>query len=134
MRHTTLGLMLTLACAILAVPLPPLAQPPAKVPRIGVLWLGASSDSPYLLLDAFRQGLRELGWVEGQNIAIEARYAEGEPARLAALAAEFVQMKVDVILAPNPLTARAAQHATTELPIVMVGVGDAVGRVPEPCG
>jgi len=127
MRHTTLGLMLPLACAILAVPLPPLAQPPAKVPRIGVLWLGASSDSPYLLLDAFRQGLRELGWVEGQNIAIEARYAEGEPARLAALAAEFVQMKVDVILAPNPLAARAAQHATTELPIVMVGVGDAVG-------
>jgi len=118
--------MLTLAFAILAVPLPPLAQPPAKVPRIGVLLLGASSDNPYLL-DAFRQGLRELGWVEGQNIAIEARYAEGEPARLAALAAEFVRMKVDVILAPNPLAARAAQHATTELPIVMVGVGDAVG-------
>jgi len=68
--------MLTLAFAILAMPLPPLAQPPAKVPRIGGLWLGASSDSPYLL-DAFRQGLRELGWVEGQNIAIEARYAEG---------------------------------------------------------
>jgi putative ABC transport system substrate-binding protein len=117
--------MLTLAFAILAVPLPPLAQPPAKVPRIGVLLLGASSDNPYLL-DAFRQGLRELGWVEGQNIAIAPRYAEGEPDRLAALAAEFVRLKVDVILAANPWAAQAAQHATTELPIVMVGVGSPV--------
>ena len=127
MRRTTLGLMLTLAFAILAVPLPPLAQPPAKVPRIGVLWLGGASSDRYLHLDAFRQGLRELGWVEGQNIAIEARYAEGEPARFAVLAAEFVQLKVDVILVPNPSAARAAQHATTELPIVILGVGDAVG-------
>jgi len=127
MRRTTLGLMLTLAFAILAVPLPPLAQPPAKVPRIGVLWLGGASSDRYLHLDAFRQGLRELGWVEGQNIAIEARYAEGEPARFAVLAAEFVQLKVDVLLVPNPSAARAAQHATTELPIVMLGVGDAVG-------
>jgi putative ABC transport system substrate-binding protein len=118
--------MLTLAFAILAVPLPPLAQPPAKVPRIGCLWIGASSDNPNYL-DAFRQGLRELGWVEGQNIAIASRYAEGEPDRFAALAAEFVRLKVDVILAGNPLAARAAQHTTTEVPIVMVGVGDAVG-------
>src|SRR5215471_3630326 len=126
MRRTTLGLMLPLAFALLAVPLPPLAQPPAKVPRIGVLWLGASSDNPHLL-DAFRQGLGELGWVEGQNIAIASRYAEGEPDRFAALAAEFVRLKVDVILAGNPFSARAAQHTTTELPIVMLGVGDAVG-------
>src|SRR5215510_10760582 len=103
MRRTTLGLMLTLAFAILAVPLPPLAQPPAKVPRIGVLWLGGASSDRYLHLDAFRQGLRELGWVEGQNIAIEARYAEGEPARFAVLAAEFVRLKVDVIVVGNPL-------------------------------
>jgi putative ABC transport system substrate-binding protein len=120
-----MGLMLTLAFTFLAVPLPPLAQSPAKVPRIGVLLLGASSDNPEFL-DAFRQGLRELGWVEGQTIAIAPRYAEGEPARLAALAAEFVRLKVDVILAGNPLAVQAAQHATTELPIVMAGVGDAV--------
>ena len=125
MRRTTLGLMLTLAFAILAVPLPPLAQPPAKVPRIGFLSLGVAPGRPYLL-DAFRQGLRELGWVEGQYIAIAPRYAEGEPDRLATLAAEFVRLKVDVILAGNPLAVQAAQHATTELPIVMAGVGDAV--------
>ena len=125
MRRTTMGLMLTLAFAILAVPLPPLAQSPAKVPRIGVLLLGASSDNPEFL-DAFRQGLRELGWVEGQNIAIAPRYAEGEPDRLATLAAEFVRLKVDIILAGNPWAAQAAQHATTELPIVVTAVGDAV--------
>jgi putative ABC transport system substrate-binding protein len=122
-----MGLMLTLAFAILAVPLPPLAQSPAKVPRIGVLLLGASSDNPEFL-EAFRQGLRELGWVEGQTITIVPHYAEGEPDRLAALAAEFVRLKVDVILAVNPLAARAAQRATTELPIVMGGVGNAVGQ------
>src|SRR5262245_4367067 len=126
MRRTTLGLMLTLACAILAMPLPPLAQPPAKARRIGFLSLATPVAYPYLL-DAFRQGLRELGWVDGQNIAIEARYAEGEPARLAALAAEFVRLKVDVIVASNPLAARAAKQATTELPIIMAGGGDAVG-------
>src|SRR5215471_3449552 len=113
MRCRTRGLMLTLAFTFLAVPLPPLAQSPAKVPRIGVLLLGISSDSSYLL-DAFRQGLRELGWVEGQNIAIAPRYTEGEPDRLAALAAEFVRLKVDVILAGNPWAIQAAQHATTE--------------------
>ena len=125
MRLRTIGLLLPLALGLLVVPLPPLAQSPAKVPRIGVLLLGASSDNPEFL-DAFRQGLRELGWVEGQNIAIAPRYAEGEPDRLATLAAEFVRLKVDVILAGNPLAVQAAQHATTELPIVMAGVGDAV--------
>jgi len=124
MWRTTLGLMLTLACAILAMPLPPLAQPP-KVRRIGFLSLATPFAYPYLL-DGFRQGLRELGWVEGQKIAIEARYAEGEPARLAAFAAEFVRLQIDVLLVPNPLAARAAQQATTELPIVMAGVSDVV--------
>jgi putative ABC transport system substrate-binding protein len=65
--------------------------------------------------------------VEGQNIAIESRYAEGQPDRLPDLAAELVRLKVDVILVVNPLAARAAQHATRELPIVIVGVGNAVG-------
>jgi len=120
MRRSTMGLMLTLAFAILAAPLLPLAQPPAKVPRIGFLLLGASSDNPDLL-DAFRQGLRELGWVEGQNIAIASRYAEGDPDRFAALAAELVRLKVDVILVGNPLAAQAAQHATTgQAPIEVI--------------
>jgi putative ABC transport system substrate-binding protein len=111
--------------AILTAPLPPLAQPPAQVPHIGYLSLAAPAGNPYLL-DAFRQGLRERGWVEGQNIRIEARYADGDPDRLAALVAEVVRLKVDVIVAGNPLAARMAQQATTELPIVMAGVGDAV--------
>ena len=125
MQRSTMGLMLTLAFAILAVPLPPLAQPPAKVPRIGVLSLGVAPGRPYLL-DAFRQGLRELGWVEGQNIVIEPRYAEGQPDRLADVVAEFVQLKVDVILVGNPLSARAAKHATRTIPIVGVILGSPV--------
>jgi putative tryptophan/tyrosine transport system substrate-binding protein len=124
MWFCTFGLIVTLA--ILAVPLSPKAQSPAQVPRIGWLSLGASSGNPYLL-DAFRQGLRDLGWVEGQNLAIESRYAEGQPDRLADLAAEFVQLKVDVLLVSNPLAALAAKQATLELPIVIVAVGDAVG-------
>jgi putative tryptophan/tyrosine transport system substrate-binding protein len=124
MWFCTFGLIVTLA--ILAVPLSPKAQSPAQVPRIGWLSLGASSGNPYLL-DAFRQGLRDLGWVEGQNLAIESRYAEGQPDRLADLAAEFVQLKVDVIVVSNPLAALAAKQATLELPIVIVAVGDAVG-------
>jgi putative ABC transport system substrate-binding protein len=71
--------------------------------------------------------LRDLGWVEGQNIAIESRYADGKPDRLPDLAAELVRLKVDVILVGNPLAAQAAKHATSELPIVMVGSGNAVG-------
>src|SRR5262249_27133401 len=123
MQRRLLGFLVTLA--ILAAPLSLLAQPPAKVPRIGFLSLATPVAYPYLL-DAFRQGLRELGWVEGQNIAIELRYAEGEPDRLAALTAELVRLKVDVILVGNPLAAQVAKQATTELPIVMAGVGDVV--------
>jgi putative ABC transport system substrate-binding protein len=124
MRLSAVGLIVTLALTILAVPLPPKAQPPAKVLRIGWLSLAAPSANPYL--DAFRQGLRELGWVEGQTIAIESRYAEGNPDRLADLAAELVRLKVDVILVGNPFAAQAAKQATTALPIVIAGGGDVV--------
>jgi putative tryptophan/tyrosine transport system substrate-binding protein len=102
------------------------AQSPAKVPRIGWLSLGAPSPNPHLR-GAFRQELRDLGWVEGQNIAIESRYVGGEPDRLPDLAAELVQLKIDLIFAENPFAARAAKQATIELPIVIVGIGDAVG-------
>ena len=124
MRLSAIGLIVTLA--ILALPLPLKAQPPAKVPRIGWLTLSAPAGSPSLL-DALRQGLRELGWVEGQNLAIASRHAEGQPDRLPALAAEFVRLQVDVLVVANPVAARAAQQVTTELPIVIAGVGDAVG-------
>jgi putative ABC transport system substrate-binding protein len=126
MTRPTIGLLLTLALGLLVAPLTAEAQPPAKVPRIGWLSLGSPSSGPTPLRDAFRQGLRELGWVEGQTIAFDSRYAEGNPDRLPDLAAELVRLKVDVILAGNPLTAQAAKHATSELPIVIMGVGDAV--------
>jgi putative tryptophan/tyrosine transport system substrate-binding protein len=127
MTRRLIGLLVILAINFLVAPLAAEAQSPAKVPRIGRLSLGSSSSGPTPLRDAFRQGLRDLGWVEGQNIAIESRYAEGKPDRLPDLAAELVRLKVDVILVVNPLAAQAAKHATRELPIVIVGVGDAVG-------
>jgi putative tryptophan/tyrosine transport system substrate-binding protein len=126
MTHHLIGLLVTLALTILVVPLAVQAQSPAKVPRIGWLSLGSPSSGPTPLRDAFRQGLLELGWVEGQTITIDSRYAEGNPDRLPDLAAELVRLKVDVIFAGNPFTALAAKQATSELPIVMAGVGDAV--------
>ena len=77
------------------------AQAPAKVPRIGFLSVLSPTDNPHLL-EAFRQGLRELGYVEGQNIAIEYRFGEGRPERLPALAAELVRLKVDIIVTAAP--------------------------------
>ncbi len=124
MKRCTLGLLVALILTILLAPLAANAQPPVHVPRIGLLLLNASPTSD--LLDAFRQGLRELGWVEGQNIMLDWRNAEGHVDRLPDLAAEFVHRKVDVIVTGNPFAAQAAKHATTELPIVIVGAGDAM--------
>ena len=103
------------------------AQPAKKVPRIGFL----SATSPSTISDrieAFRQGLREIGYVEGQNIAIEYRYAEGKLDRHPALAAELVHLKVDVIVAGGPLGIRFATEATNTIPIVMAWDNDPVGN------
>jgi putative ABC transport system substrate-binding protein len=102
-------------------------QPPAKVPRIG--WLSIASRTPEVahLIEAFELGLRELGYVEGQTIAIEYRFAEGRPERLPGLAAELIGLKVDIIVAPNPAGAQAAKQATSTIPIVMLSVVDPVG-------
>lgn len=116
MRLRTLGPIVTLAGAILAAPLTAGAQQPAKVPRIGILRPGSPPDP---LVDAFRQGLRELGYVEGRSISIEYRWAEGRNDRLPDLAADLVRLKVDVIVASGPAPALAAKHATTAVPIVM---------------
>jgi len=111
--------------SVLGVPLAGEAQQPGKVPRVGFLGPRSRSDgTPYL--DAFLQGLRELGWVEGQNIAIEYRFAEGRLDRLAALAAELVRLKVDVILAASTPPAVAAKSATSTIPIVMATSADPV--------
>jgi ABC-type uncharacterized transport system substrate-binding protein len=118
----------TLAGGLLAAPLAAEAQPPANVPRIGYLNPGSSSDPLRLRrFDAFRQGLRELGYVEGQNIAIESRWAEGKEDRYPALAADLVRLKVDVIVAQTGAATQAAQRATRTIPIVMSMVNDPVG-------
>jgi putative ABC transport system substrate-binding protein len=103
------------------------AQQSAKVARIGYLATGSlESPETRVLLDAFRQGLRERGLVEGQNIIIEYRAAEGKFERLPSLANDLVGLKLDLIVAPITLAARAVQQATTTIPIVVQLMGDPV--------
>ena len=102
------------------------AQQPTKIPRIGFL----SASSPAALsarIEAFRQGLRELGYVEGKNIVIEWRSAEGKLDRIPALAAELVRLKVDIIVTAGPSLTHAAKEATSTIPIVMTFDPDPVG-------
>src|SRR5262249_4636950 len=116
------ALVAVLLVSLRAAPLGADAQQAGKVPRIGFLSLTSPSDRPFLL-DAFRQRLRELGWVEGHNIVIDYRYAEGRVDRLPDLAAELVRLKVDLIVASAGTQASAAaQHATETIPIVMIYV------------
>jgi hypothetical protein len=101
MRLTTVGAIITLALGILGVPLMPDAQPHTKIPLVGFLRHGRQADAALQRrLDAFRQGLRELGYIEGQNIRLEVRYSEGSLDRLPALAAEFVRLPVEVLVVP----------------------------------
>ena len=111
---------------VVAIPLVARAQP-AKSHRIGFLANG-SPTTPSSQNEAFRRSLRELGWIEGQNVTIEYRWAEGDPDRLPTLLAELVQAKVDVIVLSGPPAMRAAQKATNTIPIVFVLLSDpAVG-------
>ena len=119
-------LALVWAVLILATSLAADAQPTGKVYRIGYLTSGAAGITPRPVA-AFREGLRELGWVEGQNIEIDYRHAEGRFDRLPELAAELVRLKPDVIAAGPTPPAVAAKNATATIPIVMMGVGDPVG-------
>ena len=111
--------------AAVAWPLAARAQQPVRITKIGHIESGFPSSSPNLLA-AFRQGLRELGYVEGQNLFIEPRYGEGREERLPQLAEELVQFGVDVIFAIGPPQALAAAKATNKIPIVFVGGGDPV--------
>ena len=117
---------LTLCAILFALCSSAQAQQP-KVPQIGLLF--TSSPSAQLArIEAFRQGLREIGYVEGKNIVIEWRSAEGKPDRLPALAAELVRLKVDVIVTAAPTVTRATKEATVTIPIVMAQDRDPVGN------
>ncbi len=126
MRLRVLGLVVTLALDILLAPFTLEAQQAGKVYRIGVLEtismaLNAAN------FDAFRQGLRELGYVEGQNVVIEYRSADGRQERFPDLVTELVRLKVDLILTRGTPAALAAKNATGTIPVVISGVGDPVG-------
>ncbi|MBI3065799.1 MAG: ABC transporter substrate-binding protein, partial [Deltaproteobacteria bacterium] len=110
---------------LLALPFPAWAQQPARIPRIGIL-IPPSASFFSARVEAFRQRLRELGYVEGKNIFIEYRYAEGKLERLPDLAAELVRLKVDVIVATGPAIL-AAKKASPTIPIVFAAAGDPVG-------
>src|SRR5437870_12484692 len=113
------GLSMTFILSLLVAPLTAEAQP-SKVHRVGFL-VGRSPIESNPSFETFRQGLRDLGYVEGQNLIIEYRDAAGSAERLPALAAELAQRKVDVIVTPGgAVVIRAAQHATRPIPIVTV--------------
>ena len=117
---------LALSALLLALSLPAPAQQPAKVPRIA--YLGATSlTANAARVEAFRQGLRELGYVDGKNIVIEWRFADGKLDRLPAQAAELVRLKLDIIVSSGSTPTRTARAATSTIPIVMSNDNDPVG-------
>jgi putative ABC transport system substrate-binding protein len=115
----------TVAGGLLAAPLAAETQQPRKVYRIGILSPGPAEPSPSL--DAFSQGLRELGYVEGRDFVIEYRWAEGKLERLPELAAALVRLKMDVLVSPGTLPTLAAKNATREIPVVFPVAADPVG-------
>jgi len=127
MRLKPVTLVVTFALGLLVGPLPAEAQQPGKVPRIGYLAAATLAAIPHRI-EAFRQGLRSLGYVEGKNIVIEWRYAERKLDRLSALAAELVRLKVDIIVSAGPAATRSAKEATVTIPIVMAFDTDPVGN------
>jgi putative ABC transport system substrate-binding protein len=122
MPRSTIGLLITLVFSLLLAPLAAEAQRPGKVPLIGILALGAP---PFYGLDEVQQGLRDLGYVEGENIAFEVRWAAFRFEHLPALAAELVRLGVDVIVTHGPPGVKAAMAATRTIPIVMARIDDA---------
>jgi putative tryptophan/tyrosine transport system substrate-binding protein len=126
MQRCRLGLLVPLALGFLVGPLAAQAQRIGKLYRIG--WLSASlaPPEPSVQMQAFQQGLRDLGYVEGQNFVMEGRAAEGSVERLPDLAAELVRLQIEVLVAGGAPAIRVAHHTTRTIPIVMAGTSDAV--------
>jgi putative tryptophan/tyrosine transport system substrate-binding protein len=119
---------LAIGALLLAFSVSVQAQPAGKVPRIGFLTTFSASDPQNVhRQDAFRQGLRELGYIEGKNINVEYRYAEGRFERLPELAEELVRLKVDVLVVSSITVVRTARKVTATTPIVVAGAGDPIG-------
>src|SRR5918999_5540027 len=126
MPRCLIGFLVTLVLGLLGAPLTA-AGLPGKMPRVGVLEFGSPPASPEWKTRAlFWQELRTLGWLEGQNLVLEYRWAEGRDSRLYTLAAELVRLPVDVIVVSNTLAIRAVKQETTTIPIVMISAGDPV--------
>src|SRR6266567_6551952 len=107
-------------------PLAAHGQKPGVLPRVGIVWIASQAEvAPFQ--EAFRQGLRELGYIEGETIAIEARFADGKVELAPGIAEDLVRLKVDVIVAPSAAIVRLLKQATTTIPIVMANVSDPVG-------
>jgi ABC-type uncharacterized transport system substrate-binding protein len=117
MRLSAIGLIVTFGIGLLVPPLVVAAPQPGKVYRIGFIGTG-SPPPPSAPLEALRQGLRDLGWIEGQNISIEYRWAEGKADRVPGFAAELVRLQVDVIIAAGPAALQAVHQANSSIPIV----------------
>jgi putative ABC transport system substrate-binding protein len=129
MKHRKALLSIALALALFAAPLVAGAQQPGKIPTIGYLSQFSTSAGPRSPgHEAFLQGLRELGYVEGKNIAIEYRFTEGKNDRLPELAAELARLKVDIIVTETGMASLHAKKATQTIPIVMMASGDAVSQ------
>src|SRR5262249_45087666 len=125
-RHTRRREFITLLVGAAAWPLAARAQQQGRIPRIGII-----DDTP--MWDAFRQGLRDLGYLEGQNIAFEYRRADGAPERLAEAATDLARRPVDVIATFGTAPSIAAKAATTTIPILMIAVGDVVRTGEQTC-
>jgi len=130
MKHQATGRRkvscIALCALLLALGLPAEAQQAKKVPRIGYISTSGDPSIPGPQVEAFRQGLRDLGYIEGKNILVEYRYAEGKPDRFLSLVRELVQLKLDVLVLPALQSIREAKQATKTIPIVMVTTVDPV--------
>ena len=122
---SAVGVIVTLTLSLLAAPLTAEAQSPRKVHRIGLLW-NSSPSLTHHLLEAFRHGLHEHGYVEGEHFTIESRYAEGNPDRLPGLAAELVNLPVAVIVTSGAQAIQAVKQATSTIPVVFAASSDPV--------